>query len=183
LLTDLVRLKSIAAKAGQIQIIYSGKAHANDHEGKELIQRIVQARDSVKPDIQLVYLENYDIELAKLLTAGVDVWLNTPQPPLEASGTSGMKAALNGVPSLSILDGWWIEGWIEGETGWAIGEPCDLNHNKADRSACDATSLYDKLEHDRDGFTDVMRHCISLNGSFFNTQRMVQQYVVKAYME
>jgi starch phosphorylase len=190
LLTDLPRLKTIAEKAGQLQIIYGGKAHPNDHEGKELIQRILQARDSLKPHIKLVYLENYDLEWAKLLTAGVDVWLNTPQPPLEASGTSGMKAALNGVPSLSILDGWWIEGHIEGETGWAIGEQCDVNHNHTDRSVCDAASLYDKLERliipifyrNRNGFTDVMRHCISLNGSFFNTQRMVQQYVVKAYL-
>jgi starch phosphorylase len=191
LLTDLARLKSIAAKAGQIQMIYAGKAHPNDREGKEVIQRIVQARDALKSDIKLVYLESYDIDLAKLITAGADVWLNTPQPPLEASGTSGMKAALNGVPSLSILDGWWIEGWIEGETGWAIGEHCGLDANDPDRSACDAASLYEKLErvilplfyHNRDGFTDVMRHCVSLNGSFFNTQRMLQQYVVKAYME
>ncbi len=191
LLRDLGRLKQIARDAGRFQIIYSGKAHPNDHAGKELIQRIVQLRDALKPDIKLVYLENYDMEQAKLLTAGVDVWLNTPQPPLEASGTSGMKAALNGVPSLSILDGWWIEGWIEGETGWAIGGLVDANHVRSDRDESDAASLYDKLEkvviplfyHDRDGFTDVMRHSISLNGSFFNTQRMVQQYVLKAYFE
>ncbi len=191
LLHDVERLKSISRQAGSIQIIYGGKAHPNDHAGKEVIQRIVQMRDSLKPDIKLVYLENYDFEQAKLLTAGVDLWLNTPQPPLEASGTSGMKAALNGVPSLSILDGWWIEGWIEGETGWAIGESCDLDYAHPDRAACDARSLYDKLEHvvlpmfyhDRNGFIDVMRHCISLNGSFFNTQRMVLQYVLKAYLE
>ena len=191
LLRDVPRLKDIARHAGGLQVIYSGKAHPNDHAGKELIQRIVQLRDSLKPEIKLVYLENYDMEQAKLLTAGVDVWLNTPQPPLEASGTSGMKAALNGVPSLSILDGWWIEGWIEGETGWAIGESCDLDHTHPDRAAADAASLYEKLEHlvlplicrERDRFCDVMRHCISLNGSFFNTQRMVSQYVLKAYFE
>jgi starch phosphorylase len=191
LLRDVPRLKAIAQHAGSLQIIYSGKAHPNDHAGKELIQRIVQLRESLKPEISLVYLENYDMEQAKLLTAGVDVWLNTPQPPLEASGTSGMKAALNGVPSLSILDGWWIEGRIEGQTGWAIGESCTMDHHHPDRAACDADSLYDKLEHvvlplfhrNRDGFIDVMRHCISLNGSFFNTQRMLSQYVLKAYFE
>jgi starch phosphorylase len=190
LFTDLARLQNIAAKAGGIQVLYGGKAHPNDHEGKEVIQRIVAMRDSLKPGINLIYLENYDLELAKLMISGVDVWLNTPRPPLEASGTSGMKAVLNGVPSLSILDGWWIEGWIEGETGWAIGKERGSNDDHSDRSAGDAESLYDKLEHvilplfhhDPDGFTDVMRHCISLNGSFFNTQRMVQQYVVKAYL-
>jgi starch phosphorylase len=129
--------------------------------------------------------------LAKRLTAGADVWLNTPQPPLEASGTSGMKAALNGVPSLSVLDGWWLEGCIEGVTGWAIGERPSNSGDGTDRTPRDAASLYDKLEsvvvplfyRDRARFIDVMRHAIALNGSFFNTQRMVQQYVWKAYFE
>jgi starch phosphorylase len=102
-----------------------------------------------------------------------------------------MKAALNGVPSLSVLDGWWIEGWIEGETGWAIGEECEVEQKHPDRDACDAAALYNKLEHvvmpmfyqNRERFSDVMRHCISLNGSFFNTQRMLSQYVIKAYFE
>jgi glycogen phosphorylase len=128
------------------------------------------------------------MELAKLLTARADVWLNTPEPPMEASGTSGMKAALNGVPSLSVLDGWWIEGYIEGVTGWSIGQassPGNRSFNRTD----DATSLYDKLERvvipafyqERDRFLEIMRHCIALNGSFFNTHRMIQQYVLKAY--
>ncbi len=190
LVRDPGRLRELTGRAGKLQIIYAGKAHPCDNEGKEFIQRMVQVRNALQPDITMVYLENYGLEMAKLLTAGVDVWLNTPQPPLEASGTSGMKAALNGVPSLSILDGWWIEGWIEGQTGWAIGEACDQEPDNTDRTACDAASLYDKLErvvlplfhNNRKGFTDVMRHCISLNGSFFNTQRMVQQYVVKAYL-
>ena len=123
-----------------------------------------------------------------MITSGIDVWLNTPQPPLEASGTSGMKAALNGVPSLSILDGWWIEGCIEGLTGWSIGDHRSQTEETQNRSK-DSSSLYDKLEtvvvplfyRDRDHFIDVMRHAIALNGSFFNTQRMVQQYVLKAY--
>jgi len=126
--------------------------------------------------------------LANLITSGVDLWLNTPQPPLEASGTSGMKAALNGIPSLSILDGWWIEGLIEGVTGWAIGDQ-PRGQDNANGASTDAASLYDKLEReimplfydDRDHFIDVMRHAIALNGSFFNTQRMLQQYVSNAY--
>jgi starch phosphorylase len=122
------------------------------------------------------------------MTAGVDLWLNTPQPPLEASGTSGMKAALNGVPSLSIVDGWWMEGLIEGVTGWAIG---DEKRQREDESSGlrDAASLYDKLErvimpmfhNDRDRYVEVMRHAIAVNGSFFKTQRMLQQYVLSAY--
>jgi starch phosphorylase len=129
------------------------------------------------------------MELAKLMVSGVDVWLNTPQPPLEASGTSGMKAAINGVPSLSVLDGWWMEGHLEGVTGWAFGGNGNGHPNDEEQAARDAASLYDKLEghvmplfyksHER--FIDVMRQTIALNGSFFNTQRMIHQYVVNAY--
>ena len=129
---------------------------------------------------------NYDLGLGKLITSGVDIWLNTPIPPLEASGTSGMKAALNGIPSLSILDGWWIEGCIEGITGWAIG---DLQRGNNVNDNDDAEFLYNKLEKiiipmfydNRKQFTNIMRQAIALNGSFFNTQRMMQQYVLKAY--
>ena len=188
---DTERLKAICRNVGKLQLIFSGKAHANDPDGKSQIQQILQTRDLLKNDVPIVYLTDYDMNVAQLMTAGVDVWLNTPQPPLEASGTSGMKAALNGVPSLSVLDGWWIEGCIEGETGWSIGERHENGNGNGERSAKDAAALYDKLEHEvlplfytnRDGFTDVMRHAISLNGSFFNTQRMIQQYVVKAYFE
>ncbi len=188
---DLDRLRAIAAKAGRLQIIFAGKAHPQDEQGKELIKRIFQAKEALKPNIHVTYLENYDMALAQRLIPGVDVWLNTPEPPMEASGTSGMKAALNGVPSLSILDGWWIEGCIEGVTGWAMGERCDLTPRAGDRADCDAASLYDKLEHvvlplfyqQRERFVDMMRHAIALNGSFFNTQRMVLQYVLKAYFE
>jgi starch phosphorylase len=128
------------------------------------------------------------MEIGKLMTSGVDIWLNTPQPPMEASGTSGMKAALNGVPSLSILDGWWIEGHIEGITGWSIGENT-RGANELHDSKNDAASLYQKLEErilplfyrHRDQFVDLMRHVITINGSFFNTQRMLQQYVLSAY--
>jgi len=190
LFTDPERLKSIASKAGPFQLVYAGKAHPQDQAGKELIKRIFQVKESLKKDIKIAYLENYDLELGKMITSGVDVWLNTPQPPLEASGTSGMKAALNGVPSLSILDGWWIEGCVEGVTGWSIGEN-ERGTEEAGNRSKDASSLYDKLEqviiplfyHNRDRFIDVMLHSIALNGSFFNTHRMIQQYVLKAYFE
>jgi glycogen phosphorylase len=183
LFADIERLKNISAKASPLQVIYAGKAHPQDQGGKELIKRIFQAKEALKKDIKIAYLENYDMEVGKMMTSGVDIWLNTPQPPLEASGTSGMKAALNGVPSLSALDGWWIEGCIEGVTGWSIGEKGSPDSSK------DAVSLYSKLEqiiipkfyHGRDRFIDVMLHSIALNGSFFNTHRMVQQYVLDAY--
>ncbi len=117
----------------------------------------------------------------------MDVWLNTPQPPMEASGTSGMKAAMNGVPSLSVLDGWWIEGCIEDTTGWAVGQNHRYGQEYFDPSR-DAEDLYQKLEHvirmyytDHPKFCSIMLHSIALNGSFFNTQRMMQQYVLKAY--
>jgi len=188
LFTDPDRLKTIAQRTNPIQIIYSGKAHPRDEGGKELIRRIFQVKESLKKDIKIAYLENYDMEIGKLMTSGVDIWLNTPQPPMEASGTSGMKAALNGVPSLSILDGWWIEGHIEGITGWSIGENARGTHEPHD-STKDAVSLYQKLEevilpifyNHRDRFIELMRHAIAINGSFFNTQRMLQQYVLSAY--
>jgi starch phosphorylase len=188
LFQDIERLKSIASKTGTLQVIYSGKAHPQDGGGKELIKHIFQDKELLKNDIKIVYLENYDLELGKMMTSGVDVWLNTPQPPMEASGTSGMKAALNGIPSLSILDGWWIEGCIEGITGWSIGRNTKRTEEGHERSE-DAASLYEKLEgtilplfyRDRDRFIEIMLHCIALNGSFFNTQRMLQQYVVNAY--
>jgi starch phosphorylase len=186
--TDLERLKQIAAQAGHLQLIFAGKAHPQDQGGKQQIQRVLQVKEALKREIKIAYLTNYDMELAKLMTSGVDVWLNTPQPPLEASGTSGMKAAINGVPSLSVLDGWWIEGHIEGVTGWAIGEGGGSS-NSSQTSATDAASLYDKLEQiilpmfyrERERFLAVMLHTIALNGSFFNAHRMVKQYVLNAY--
>lgn len=189
LFTDLGRLRKIAASGAGLQLVFAGKAHPRDQDGKQLIREVFEAAEALEQEIKTAYLENYDLSLARLMTSGVDLWLNTPQPPNEASGTSGMKAALNGVPSLSILDGWWIEGHINGITGWAVGDPPESNQNR-DRFS-DAASLYDKLEgvilplfyQDRERFIDVMRHCIALNGSFFNTQRMVNQYVMKAYFD
>jgi starch phosphorylase len=189
LFSDLERLRRLARQVGPLQIIFAGKAHPRDPEGKDLIRRIFQAKEAVKPDIKVAYLANYDTWLARLLTGGVDVWLNTPQPPNEASGTSGMKAALNGVPSLSILDGWWLEGHIENFTGWAIGSRI-IQGPEGSECAGDADCLYGKLEkviapmyyRDRPTFMRAMYGAIAINGAFFNTQRMVQQYVVKAYL-
>ncbi|XHR30218.1 MAG: alpha-glucan family phosphorylase [Chthoniobacteraceae bacterium] len=186
LFSDLERLALIGS--GRLQIVFSGKAHPNDQEGKESIHQIYQFAEQLRGRVTVAFLPHYDMDIARLMVSGVDLWLNTPEPPMEASGTSGMKAALNGVPSLSVLDGWWIEGWIEGVTGWAIGS---LPGVRACPEPDDAASLYAQLEQtilplyydDRDRYVDVMRHCIALNGSFFNTHRMLQQYVLKAYFE
>lgn len=184
---DVNQLMTIAERVGKIQFIFAGKAHPRDWPGKELIKKIVSTSQHLKEHLKIVYLENYDQALAKLLVSGVDVWLNTPQKPKEASGTSGMKAAHNGVPSLSILDGWWIEGCIEGLTGWAIGSAHDVEND----TKKDAESLYEKLEKviiptfytNRQHWMNIMRHTIAINASFFNTHRMVQQYALNAYLE
>jgi starch phosphorylase len=186
LFANLERLRRISTGVGKLQIVYAGKAHPRDEEGKRQIQRVVQVARELSPDVRLVFLPNYDMKLAAHMTAGADLWLNTPERPLEASGTSGMKAAINGVPSLSVLDGWWLEGCIENVTGWSIGS--DGTGTASDWNA-DADSVYDKLEqvivpmfyNDRNRYIDVMRQAIALNGSFFNTQRMTQEYVTKAY--
>ncbi|MBI5691034.1 MAG: alpha-glucan family phosphorylase [Verrucomicrobia bacterium] len=191
LLSDAAELKRLAAGPGRLQILYAGKAHPRDDAGKRIIQQIARSRDSLRPEVRLAYLEDYDWELARLLVAGVDVWVNTPEPPLEASGTSGMKAALHGVPSLSILDGWWLEGCIEHVTGWAVGGNSPPGVTAAARDERDAASLYQKLGavilptfyQRRDDWLRIMCHAIALNASHFNTQRMVLEYVLKAYYE
>jgi starch phosphorylase len=185
LFSDLDRLRAIARKVGPLQAVFGGKAHPRDEGGKELIRRVFQYGHQLGPDLKVVYLEDYDMALGKLVCSGVDVWLNNPQKPQEASGTSGMKAALNGVPSLSVLDGWWIEGYVEGVTGWAVGDSWRV----ASDAAREAASLYEKLEDHvmpryyqrQDDFDIMRRNCIALNGSFFNAQRMVQQYLENAY--
>jgi starch phosphorylase len=190
LVSDVARLKAIVSKFGPLQIVYGGKAHPHDSGGKDLIRRVHEHLKALGPEIKAVYLPNYEMHLGALITAGVDLWVNTPQRPLEASGTSGMKAALNGVPSLSVLDGWWVEGCIEHVTGWAIGADAPLDDLvNGDHVEHESRILYDKIEHiifpmylqSRDQFIDVMRHAIAINGSYFNTQRMMQEYVVKAY--
>ncbi len=182
LFTDPERIKKIAAAAGGLQILYAGKAHPKDEPGKRLIQEVFEDAAKFSGDLlRIVYLENYAWDLCAQLTAGVDVWMNTPQRPYEASGTSGMKAALNGVPSLSILDGWWIEGCIEGVTGWAIEDGAN--------DQAEANSLYQKLESAivplyldaPEKWARLMRNTLAFNGSYFNTNRMVKQYTRNAY--
>jgi len=190
LFQDIDRLRAIADKVGMFQLVFAGKAHPNDQAGKDMIREIFRMRDALRGQIAVAYLTNYDMALAKLLCAGIDVWLNTPLPPMEASGTSGMKAAMNGVPSFSILDGWWVEGHVEGVTGWSIGDRIDACLEPVSgMDGCHADALYRKLAeevlpcfyHDHDRFVDIMRHTIALNGAFFHTQRMVEQYVHNAY--
>lgn len=185
LFQDRERLKRIARDVGPIQLVYAGKAHPRDDGGKKIIRQVFEGASSLSDVIRTVYVENYDMSWGRLITSGVDIWLNTPMRPQEASGTSGMKAALNGVPSFSVIDGWWAEGWIEGITGWAIG-----NTDIIEDPVSEVATLYDKLERQilpmfygtPNRYTEVMRSAIALNGSFFNTQRMVQQYLANAYM-
>jgi starch phosphorylase len=184
LFSDTERLKALVERSGPLQVVCSGKAPPDDRAGKELISQIVTTGKQLRGVVTVVFMEGYDLSLAKLLCSGSDVWLNTPAKPYEASGTSGMKAALNGVPSLSVLDGWWIEGCIEGVTGWAIGDDT-ADTNDTD----DAAGLYDKLERvvaplfyrDREAFLAIMRNAIALNGSFFNTERVLREYAETAY--
>jgi len=185
LFKNLTALKSVHKNVGKIQIILAGKAHPHDEEGKELIKKIFKIIKELK-EIKVVYLEDYNMSIAQKLIAGVDLWLNTPQRPKEASGTSGMKAAHNGVPQLSTLDGWWIEGCLEGITGWAIGD----KKSKTDDTK-EAQDIYHKLGkyivpmyyYNRNMWIEVMRNSIAFNASYFNTHRMVKEYVIHAYFE
>jgi glycogen phosphorylase len=185
LFSDPERLREITSRVGPLQIVYAGKAHPRDEGGKQIIRNIFKAAGELKDAVRIIYLEGYDIELAKYICSGVDLWLNTPKKPEEASGTSGMKAALNGVPSLSVLDGWWVEGQVEGVTGWSIGDGWKLESNPTREIA----SLYNKLEfvilplfYGRpSAYAWVMRNAIALNGSYYNAQRMLSQYVKNAY--
>jgi len=185
ILSDEATLRRIATERGPIQILFAGKAHPRDDGGREMIRAIHAAAARLNGDrLRITYVANYDATWGRLLTGGVDLWLNTPRKPLEASGTSGMKAAVNGVPSLSILDGWWVEGCVEGITGWAIDEP---GVDTSDSS--DAGRLYAKLDQvilpmyygSPERYAEIMRWAIALNGSFFNTLRMLRQYYLNAY--
>lgn len=181
LFSDLQRLRAIARRR-PFQVVVAGKAHPRDQDGKRAIQAIHMHIHELAEDVPIVYLPNYDMDVAASMVAGADVWLNTPLPPWEASGTSGMKATFNGVPNLSVLDGWWAEGCIEGVTGWAIGN----GHPGED----DAGALYAKLEQnvlplyydDRNGWIAAMKGAIAKNASVFNSHRMIRRYTSEAYV-
>jgi starch phosphorylase len=176
LFSDLRRLRALSQIGGGLQIIYSGKAHPEDQAGQEMIKKLFFLKQKLKSQLTIVFLPNYDLEIAKLLTAGVDLWLNTPRPPLEASGTSGMKAAHNGVPQLSTYDGWWPEGYVKNKTGWKIGEGKKFN-------------LYELLEQEilplyynqPDQWRQIMRSTITKNAARFSTDRVVREYIRKMY--
>jgi starch phosphorylase len=190
LFADLARLRRINAHH-PFQVVIAGKAHPGDAPGKALIQQIHQHIRALAPDVTVVFVPNYETELARYMVAGVDIWLNTPTPPLEASGTSGMKAALNGVLNLSVLDGWWLEACIEGVTGWAVGRDGDGDgRHHADAPVPTADDLYDKLErvvlplyhHDRERWVWMMRQAVGKVACYFNTQRMMRRYAAEAYL-
>jgi glycogen phosphorylase len=187
--SDLEKLKEVNSQGG-IQLVFAGKAHPKDEMGKSLIKDIYDCIDRLKGDIKIVYLENYNMEMAGKLTSGVDIWLNTPMPPYEASGTSGMKAAHNGVINFSVLDGWWIEGCVEGLTGWAIGPSPDQRLNEQETRKRELADLYNKLEYliipkfyqQRDTWTDLMKNSIGKVAYYFNTHRMMRRYATDAYL-
>lgn len=181
LFTDIARLRGIAGRR-LLQIVLAGKAHPRDQDGKHAIEALHAHIRELAGAVPVVFLPDYDMVLAAAMVSGVDVWLNTPLPPWEASGTSGMKAAFNGVPNLSVLDGWWSEGRIEGITGWGIGD--------GGPGEDDAAALYDKLERvvlplyydNHPGWIAVMKGAIAKNASFFNSHRMLRRYTSDAYV-
>ncbi len=185
---DVERLVRIGQ--GRIQVVYAGKAHPKDEPGKGLIKEIHRYMKSLEGKIPIVYLRDYDMDIALRMVSGVDLWLNTPLRPFEASGTSGMKAAHNGVLNFSVLDGWWIEGCIEGYTGWAIGKEPEETIVGEDTSDRDADDLYNKLEkviiptyyERREIWIKMMENAIGKNAYYFNSHRMMRRYVTEAYI-
>ncbi|MFQ5820377.1 MAG: alpha-glucan family phosphorylase [Candidatus Heimdallarchaeota archaeon] len=187
--SDLDRLKEINHK-GRIQAIFAGKAHPKDWPGKQMIKEIFGYIEKLRNVIPIVYLEDYDMQMAAKFTSGVDVWLNTPLPPFEASGTSGMKAAHNGVINFSVLDGWWIEGWIEGVTGWSIGPSPEETLSVEERQKWELADLYNKLSYiivpmfyqRRREWIEMMTNSIGKIAYYFNSHRMMRQYTTAAYL-
>jgi glycogen phosphorylase len=182
LFKDPGRLRQVA-RSQPFQVVLAGKAHPRDEAGRGAIQALHAVGRELAGHVPVAYLPDYDMDCALDMVAGCDVWLNTPLPPMEASGTSGMKAALNGVPNLSVLDGWWVEGHIEGVTGWSIGNGAAVHDDG------DARDLYHKLESvvlplyaDRHGWLTVMKSAISRNASVFHSHRMMRRYVAESYL-
>ncbi|MEZ4452889.1 MAG: alpha-glucan family phosphorylase [Nannocystaceae bacterium] len=186
LFRDAHRLADIASRWGTLQVVFAGKSHPRDAEGKRLIEALLALADEVGPSVRVAYLPGYNMRLGLMMTSGVDLWLNTPMAPLEASGTSGMKAAHNGVPSLSVLDGWWCEGYIEGTTGWGVSP---THHAGEEANDADAAQVYRLLDEeilplyrrDHCKWAEVMRNAIALNASYFNAERMLGEYLTRAY--
>lgn len=185
-LTQVDRLRAIAKKYGKLQIVFSGKAYPTDAEGKSLVHKLIEATKLSDDNLKIAFIPDYDMDVAKTIILGVDLWLNNPLPPLEASGTSGMKASLNGIPNFSILDGWWVEGHLEDQTGWSIGQ--DLCQGDTCK-LIEIEDLYSKLENqiyeawiDRKAWARIIKSCIALNGTYFNTNRVVQEYFLISYL-
>jgi len=189
LFSNLDRLRAISRK-GKLQVIFAGKAHPRDEGGKKLIEQIYNYSKQLKEDIEIVYLEDYSMGIAAKMVSGVDVWLNTPLRPMEASGTSGMKAAHNGVINLSVLDGWWMEGWMENLTGWSIGPANVENLDNQTLFKKETDDLYNKLEYviipmfyeRHDEWIKMMKNSIGKIAYYFNSHRMMRRYVTDAYL-
>jgi starch phosphorylase len=189
ILSDLEKLRKVDRK-GKIQLIFAGKAHPNDEAGKQIIRNIFKTIETLRNEIKVVFLENYDMDLAAKMVAGVDIWLNTPTRPLEASGTSGMKAAHNGVVNFSVLDGWWIEGWIEDVTGWSIGPEPDEKLSEEEARLAELGDLYNKLYYtivpmyyeQKDEWVKFINNSIGMVAYYFNSHRMMRLYVTQAYL-
>ena len=187
--SDLHRLLDVNRR-GKIQMVFAGKAHPRDVFGKSLIKEIYDYADKLKDQIKIVYLENYNMDVAGKLTSGVDVWLNTPVPPMEASGTSGMKAAHNGVINFSVLDGWWVEGCVEGVTGWSIGPHPKHYVTDKERKELELHDLYSKLEYliaptfygQRDAWITLMKNSIARIAHYFQIQWVMRRYITEAYI-
>jgi len=185
ILRDIERLRGIAEKYDGLQIVFAGKAFFNVAQMEGIIEKIYQVAQAEKGKLKVAYLENYDMNVSRLMLAGSEIWLNNPLRPLEASGTSGMKAALNGNPNFSVVDGWWVEGLVEGVTGWAIGdENSDYDENY------EAEQIYTKLENtilpafkNQAEWVKIQKNAISMNASYFNTHRMLKEYIAKAYIK
>lgn len=176
LFSDLERLRAIRARF-PLQIVLAGKAHPRDGDGKRLIALLHQHASSLRGQLEVAYLPDYDLDLAKLMVSGCDVWVNTPLPPLEASGTSGMKAAFNGVPSLSVPDGWWIEGGMENVTGWSVEDAASL-YARLEQVIC---PLFQSREAGS-GWVELMKGPITKNAAYFNSHRMMRRYATEAYL-